>query len=134
MACITVYNDECCLGGGGGGTPGPPGQGLSNETVQLPDNLPTRVPITSMGTTGVYKILVQAVLADGANATFDCSKSHVAISGQTERVTNSPAITNERIMLEWLSGANKPSLYHAPTKTGGVGALLLYKVTFMKIL
>jgi hypothetical protein len=144
---LNVYNDCCCSGGGGGGVgppgpPGPPGPagpagpagpGLVTETLLLPDNAATHIPITNCNNIGCYKILVQAIAVNGATATFDCSKAQDAISGHTERVTNSPASSNERLKLDWNAG-QKPTLYHTPTKTGGVGANLSYKVTMMIII
>jgi hypothetical protein len=135
---LNVYNDCCCSGGGGGGVGppgpmGPAGPGLVSETLQLPDNATTKIPITNCTNTGCYKILVASLAANGAIATFDCSKAQDTINGQTERVTNSPALTNERLKLDWTPG-QKPVLYHTPTKTGGVGALLSYRVTMMIII
>jgi len=134
--CLTVYNDATDIGPPGPpgpiGPAGPPGPGLSNEIVQLPDNLTTRVPIISMNNTGVYKILVEPQAILGAHATFDCSKTQDIIPGQTERLTNSPASTVERLKLDWLAGG-PPTLYHSPVRTGGVGALISYKVTYMKV-
>jgi hypothetical protein len=132
---LTVYNDTSTgTGGGGVGPVGPPGPGLISETVSLPDNATTEVPITSCGTTGSYHILVNSVAVNGATAAFACSKAQVALDGQTERLTNSPASTDERLKLIWRSGANKPALYHDPVKTGGVGAMISYQVTYMMVL
>jgi hypothetical protein len=131
---LTVYNDVVSgIGGGGIGPIGPPGPGLVSETISLPDNVMTEIPIISCGTTGSYHILVNAVVADGATATFSCSKAQVAVDGQTERLTNSPAFTDERLKLVWRSGANKPALYHDPVRTGGVGVMIIYQVTYMMV-
>ncbi len=133
---LTVYNDCCCTGPAGPpgppGPPGPIGPGLLSEIVLLPDNASTEIIITNCTNVGCYKILVKALVAGGATATFDCSKADDTLNGQTERVTNAPAAAPnlERLQLVWRLG-NRPALYHDPTRVGGVGINLSYNVTIM---
>ena len=113
-----------CKGGGGGG-------GVT-EVVQLPDNAMTPVNITLTGLQGTYMLLVEAVLADGAKATFMASSAYDAQAGSIARITNAPSLTDESVHIKWLPN-QKIQLFHDITKTGGVGVLLNYNVKILTL-
>lgn len=113
-----------CKGGSGGG-------GVT-EVVQLPDNAMTPAIITLTAKQGTYMLLVEAVLSDGAKATFMASSAYDAQAGSIARITNAPSLTDESVHIKWLSN-EKIKLYHDVTKTGGTGVLLNYNVKILTL-
>lgn len=115
-----------CKGGGGGG-----GGGVI-EVVQLPDNAMTPVEITLTAKQGTYMLLVEAVVTNGAKASFMASSAYDAQAGSIARLTNAPSLTDESVYIKWLPN-EKIKLFHDVTKTGGVGVLLNYNVKILTL-
>lgn len=124
FACSRPKIDNTCPSGGGGGSAGIVVQ------VSLPDNATTRVNIPSTLMQGTYLFLVKSVALNGATANISATSSQNAVAGSINRLTESKALTDERVQIDWQPN-QVPQLYHQVVKTGGVGALIIYNVTIL---
>jgi hypothetical protein len=90
------------------------------EDINIAKTSTTPVSLTSATTNlyGAYLITVEDLSNSGAMATFAITRRSGAISGDINRMSNTRGTDNQRINMDWPSGA-RPRLFHNPAGSGG---------------
>lgn len=89
------------------------------EDIIIANTSTTPVPLTAATTNnyGTYFIIIQDISTgtnQGAMATFSLSKSNNGNNGDVNRLASSRGDENQRLLMDWPSGANRPRVLHSP--------------------
>lgn len=106
------------------------------EDITISNTSTTQVSLTSATTNtyGAYRLVVEDISTAGnvgAMATFDICKSLSGGTGNVNRTANSRGDDNQRINMDWPTGAARPRLFHNPA--GSTSRNNIYRVRVYSI-
>ena len=108
--------------------------GFATESVLVPDNAITEVPIPNITKTrGAFDFHIESVAEGGAIFNYEIVKAKSSSESFSMFGVHQPnEDTQEQVWVSW--GANStPKVYHKTLKTGGSGANITYKVKVLSV-